>query len=141
MWMVASVVHTWKATQRNWYIYIYIYIYIQKYTLKNNFSYISTLYESSTDSLYIFMYYLLHKLNHSIYLTNCFFQMPDVIFMRKLTGIVDLIFYEELSSSIRRKFCVYISWSAENRIEPYRTMLLFPFQERSVNIIQALTTF
>ena len=68
--------------------------------------------------------------------------MLAVIFMWKPTGIAALIFfYQELSRPIKRRFCAYISWNAENRIEPYRTMLLFSFQESSVNNIKVLATF
>ena len=61
--------------------------------------------------------------------------------MWKPIGIADLIFYQELSSHIKRKFCAYISWNSENQIELYRTMLLFSFQKSSVNCIKVLGTF
>ena len=42
---------------------------------------------------------------------------------------------------MKRKFSANISWNAENRVEPYRTMLLFSFRESSVNNVKALATF
>ena len=67
--------------------------------------------------------------------------MLAAIFMWKPTGIAALFFHQELSRPIKRRFCTYISWNAENRIEPYRTMLLMSFQESSVNNIKVLATF
>ena len=61
--------------------------------------------------------------------------------MWKPTGKAALIFVQELSSPINRKSSAYISWKAENRIEPYRTMLLCSSQESSVTNIKAFETF
>ena len=59
------------------------------------------------------------------------------IFVRKSTSMAPLIFYQELSSPVKRTFCVCISWNTEKRIEPYRAMYLFSFQESTVDNISS----
>ena len=62
-------------------------------------------------------------------------------FLWKLTDIAALIFYQELSSPIKRNFYAYISWNAGNRTETSRTIMLFSLQETSVDSIKVLATF
>ena len=51
--------------------------------------------------------------------------MPAVIFMQNDTDIA--IFYQEFTSPVKNKFCLYIFWITENWIETYKAMLLFCF--------------
>ena len=73
--------------------------------------------------------FLLQKLNCCIYSANCFWQIIAVTFEEKATDIVALIFLPGTYRSYKAKFCLYISWNAENCLETYRTILLFYFQE------------
>ena len=67
--------------------------------------------------------------------------MLAVIFMQKPTGIVVLVFLARTFKPYEQKFLCPHLQKCRKPIEPYRRMLLFSFQDSSVDNIKVLGIF
>ena len=76
-----------------------------------------------------------------IYRKLFFFQMLAVIFMRKATNMLPVNFLRRTFRSHKAKVLSLHFLTAENRIDTYRTILSFHFQECWENYIKFLATF